>query len=74
MFSMLVTLVTLVTPFPKKFFQKVFRVEKAIGANTLNIFSCMVWDQMAETYHHPFRCRQTREHPTPSRIVRNHIE
>ena len=34
MFSMLVTLVTLVTPFPKNFFQKLFRTEKAIGANT----------------------------------------
>ena len=45
----LVTLVTLVTPFPKNFFQKLFRVEKAIGANTLNIFSCMAWDQMAGT-------------------------
>ena len=45
----LITLITLITPFPKNFFQKVFRVEKAIGANTLNIFSCMAWDQMART-------------------------
>ena len=74
MFSMLVTLVTLVTPFPKNFFQKLFRVENTIGANTLNIFSCMAWDQMAETYNHPLRCRQTRDHPVPSRIVREHIE
>jgi len=46
MFSTLFTLNTLNTPFPKNFFQKVFRVEKAIGANTLNIFSCMAWDNM----------------------------
>ena len=68
------TLVTLVTPFFKNFFQKLFRVEKAIGVDTLDIFSCMAWDQMVETHHHPLRCLQTREHPTPSRMVRNYIE
>ena len=67
-------LFTLFTPFLKNFFQKLFRTEKAIGANTLNIFSCMAWDQMAETYHHPLRWRQARDHPTRSRIVREHIE
>ena len=70
----LATHATHATPFPKNFFQKLFRTEKAIGANTLNIFSCMAWDQMAETYHHPLRGRQNQEHPKPSRIVRNHIE
>ena len=33
--SIKTTLVTLVTPFPKNFFQKLFRVENTIGANTL---------------------------------------
>ena len=33
--SVLFTLFTLFTPFPKNFSQKFFRVEKAIGANTL---------------------------------------
>ena len=30
----LLTLLTLLTPFPKNFFQKLFRTEKAIGPNT----------------------------------------
>ena len=36
----LTTLTTLTTPFPKNFFQKLFRVEKAIGANT-SAFFCL---------------------------------
>ena len=44
--SMLSTLGTLGTPFPKNFFQKLFRTEKAIGANPSNIFSCVTWDNM----------------------------
>jgi hypothetical protein len=35
---MLSTLGTLGTPFPKNFFQKLFRVENTIGANTLEHF------------------------------------
>ena len=47
----LVPLVPLVPPFLKIFFQKLFRVEKAIGANTLNIFSCVTWDNMRRSNH-----------------------